>query len=129
MSLPRIAIATGDPAGIGPEIALKAALDARVKALCRPLLVGDPAAVELHARAAGLSPRLHVVTKAAEADWSDGAVNLLDASDGANTPVTFGKVDASYGRASLSSAQQANVIMATRITAGTNQFATLSARP
>ena len=30
MGLPRIAIATGDPAGIGPEIALKAALDARV---------------------------------------------------------------------------------------------------
>ena len=27
MPLPRIAIATGDPAGIGPEIALKAALD------------------------------------------------------------------------------------------------------
>ena len=45
MPLPRIAIATGDPAGIGPEIALKAALDARVRALCRPLLVGDPAVV------------------------------------------------------------------------------------
>ena len=29
MNLPRIAIATGDPAGIGPEIALKAALDPR----------------------------------------------------------------------------------------------------
>ena len=27
MTLPCIAIATGDPAGIGPEIALKAALD------------------------------------------------------------------------------------------------------
>jgi pyruvate kinase len=47
MSLPRIAIATGDPAGIGPEIALKAALDARVSAACRPLLVGDPAVVAI----------------------------------------------------------------------------------
>jgi len=37
VSLPRIAIATGDPAGIGPEIALKAALDSRVRAACRPL--------------------------------------------------------------------------------------------
>jgi len=105
MSLPRIAIATGDPAGIGPEIALKAALDARVTALCRPLLVGDPAAVDLHAKAAGLTPRLNVVAKAADADWSDGAVNLLDAGDGTNTPVIFGKVDAAYGRASLSSAR------------------------
>ena len=107
MSLPRIAIATGDPAGIGPEIALKAALDARVTALCRPLLVGDPAAVELHAKAAGLTPRLHVVGKAADADWSDSAVNLLDAGDGTNTPVIFGKVDAAYGRASLASARRA----------------------
>lgn len=28
MTLPRIAISTGDPSGIGPEIALKAAFDA-----------------------------------------------------------------------------------------------------
>ncbi len=107
MPLPRIAIATGDPAGIGPEIALKAALDARVRDLCRPLLVGDPAALELHARAAGLSPDLHVVQEAADADWSEGAVNLLDARDGSNIPVKIGTVDAAYGRASLASAGRA----------------------
>src|SRR6185437_9319956 len=107
MPLPRIAVATGDPAGIGPEIALKAALDARVTAVARPLLVGDPAVVEMHARAAGLSPRLKVVTNAAEADWSNGILNLLDGRDGTNTPVEFGKVDASYGRASLAAARRA----------------------
>src|SRR5450755_2182833 len=107
MSLPRIAIATGDPAGIGPEIALKAALDMRVKALCRPLLVGDPAAVELHARAAGLRPNLHVISEPGAASWLDGALNLLDASDGTNMPVKFGTVDAAYGRASLASARRA----------------------
>ena len=107
MPLPRIAVATGDPAGIGPEIALKAALDARVRALARPLLVGDPAVVEMHAQAAGLTPRLNVVAKAADADWSNGAVNLLDARDGANTPVKIGTVDAAYGRASLAAASRA----------------------
>lgn len=107
MPLPRIAIATGDPAGIGPEIALKAALDKRVTAVARPLLVGDPAAVELHAKAAGLAPRLNVIAKAAEADWSDGALNLLDGREGTNAPVEFGKVDASYGRASLAAARRA----------------------
>jgi 4-hydroxythreonine-4-phosphate dehydrogenase len=107
MPLPRIAIATGDPAGIGPEIAFKAALDARVKALCRPLLVGDPAVVELHAKAAGLTPRLHVIAKAVDAEWSNGAVNLLDASEGTNMPVKIGAVDAAYGRASLAAARRA----------------------
>jgi 4-hydroxythreonine-4-phosphate dehydrogenase len=38
--LPRIAITVGDPAGIGPEIAAKAALDARVRAACEPVLYG-----------------------------------------------------------------------------------------
>jgi 4-hydroxythreonine-4-phosphate dehydrogenase len=107
MPLPRIAIATGDPAGIGPEIALKAALDARVRIACRPLLVGDPAAVEMHAKAAGLAPRLNVVAKPADADWSNGAVNLLDGRDGSNVAVEFGKVDAAYGRASLAAARRA----------------------
>src|SRR5215475_4520158 len=107
MPLPRIAIATGDPAGIGPEIALKAALDARVRSLCRPLLVGDPAAVEMHARASGLSPNLHVLKNALEAQWSDDTVNLLDARDGSNMPVKIGTIDAAYGRASLASAGRA----------------------
>jgi 4-hydroxythreonine-4-phosphate dehydrogenase len=107
MPLPRIAIATGDPAGIGPEIALKAALDARVRSLCLPLLVGDPRAVEMHARAAGLSPDLHVVNKPSEAEWSDGTVNLLDAHAGGNAPIKIGTVDAAYGRASLASASRA----------------------
>jgi len=33
---PRIAITVGDPAGIGPEIAEKAAADERVRAVCEP---------------------------------------------------------------------------------------------
>jgi len=107
MPLPRIAIATGDPAGIGPEIALKAALDERVRGLCRPLLVGDPAAVEIHARAAGLSPSLHILNKPSEAQWSDGTVNLLDTRGGNNAPIKIGTVDAAYGRASLASAGRA----------------------
>jgi len=40
MSLPRVAITIGDPAGIGPEIAAKAAADPRVLELCTPVLYG-----------------------------------------------------------------------------------------
>ena len=64
MPLPRIAIATGDPAGIGPEIALKAALDARVRAV--PAIAGRrPGRGGTACPAAGLSPHLHIVQKAA----------------------------------------------------------------
>jgi 4-hydroxythreonine-4-phosphate dehydrogenase len=78
MTLPRIAIATGDPAGIGPEISLKAALDPFVRSICRPLLVGDRGALEAHARACGLAPHIQSVPRASGSSWEDGAVNLIE---------------------------------------------------
>jgi 4-hydroxythreonine-4-phosphate dehydrogenase len=39
---PRIAITVGDPAGIGPEIAARAAADPSVLALCEPILYAPP---------------------------------------------------------------------------------------
>src|SRR5581483_4266992 len=39
---PRIAITAGDPSGIGPEVAAKAAADARVLAACEPVLYQPP---------------------------------------------------------------------------------------
>jgi 4-hydroxythreonine-4-phosphate dehydrogenase len=38
--LPRVAITVGDPAGIGPEVAEKAAADLRVTSVCEPVLFG-----------------------------------------------------------------------------------------
>ena len=37
---PLIAITMGDPAGIGPEICLKALLESDIYRLCRPLVLG-----------------------------------------------------------------------------------------
>jgi len=37
----KIAIATGDPAGIGPEISLKASRDPRIRRICEPVLVNS----------------------------------------------------------------------------------------
>jgi len=41
MRLPRIAITSGDPAGIGPEIADRAAGDERVRSVCEPVVYAD----------------------------------------------------------------------------------------
>jgi 4-hydroxythreonine-4-phosphate dehydrogenase len=48
-SKPRIAITTGDPAGIGPEIALSAARHPEVRAACEPILYGPSSDEELSA--------------------------------------------------------------------------------
>jgi 4-hydroxythreonine-4-phosphate dehydrogenase len=50
---PRVALAIGDPAGIGPDISLKAARDPEVLALCQPVLVGSREALALHAAGFG----------------------------------------------------------------------------
>src|SRR5205823_12367035 len=40
---PKVAITSGDPSGIGPEVAAKAAADPRVLDACEPVLYGPPA--------------------------------------------------------------------------------------
>src|SRR6185503_1249335 len=40
-SLPRIAITMGDPAGIGPEVVLKAVAEEEIQRTCLPIIVGD----------------------------------------------------------------------------------------
>jgi 4-hydroxythreonine-4-phosphate dehydrogenase len=105
--LPCVAIATGDPAGIGPEISLKAALDPQVSAICRPLIVGDPGVLERHAQAAGITAPLHVLGAAHEADWSDHAVQVLAAPSPDLADVALGTVAAACGRAALASCRRA----------------------
>jgi 4-hydroxythreonine-4-phosphate dehydrogenase len=48
-ALPLIALTVGDPSGIGPEIAVAAAADPRVLAVCRPVIYGPRSAEELAA--------------------------------------------------------------------------------
>ena len=45
MPKPRIALTVGDPAGIGPEIARKAAADSRVLDVCEPVLYEGSASI------------------------------------------------------------------------------------
>jgi 4-hydroxythreonine-4-phosphate dehydrogenase len=92
LSLPKVALPTGDPAGIGPEIALKAALDPAVLAMCRPVLIGDRGALEVHAKACGLS-------------LSGVAMVQRDQLRGGELQV--GKIQAAHGRAALDSAETA----------------------
>src|SRR5882672_1623975 len=107
MALPRIAIATGDPAGIGPEIALKAALDPQVRKICRPLLVGDRGALQAHADACGLKPDIQSVVRAAGSSWENGTVNLIERRQFGPGELHIGAIAAPHGGAALDSAKAA----------------------
>jgi 4-hydroxy-L-threonine phosphate dehydrogenase PdxA len=79
----------GDPGGIGPEIALKAALDKRVLAICQPVVVGTRAALEAHATASRLSL---------------GSIQFLETQP---RPFQIGDIDAEHGLAALDAARTA----------------------
>jgi 4-hydroxy-L-threonine phosphate dehydrogenase PdxA len=98
---PIVAIATGDPAGIGPEISLKAALDPSVRSACRPLLVSDARSLARHAKACGLPADLRVIDNVTDADWSGAAINVLDCVQPEAAALDFGATDAASGRASI----------------------------
>src|SRR5215475_3217636 len=98
---PVIAIATGDPAGIGPEISLKAALDDAVREACRPLLVSDPGLLERHDKACGINADLNVVERVGNAAWSGRRVNVLACPQPDAATLTFGATSPAAGRASL----------------------------
>jgi len=94
-----IALPIGDPAGIGPEICLKTVLNPKVRAACRPILVGDADIVDRHAKSCGLPAGLRALARIGDADWSDDRVNVLNCAQ--SEAIALGAVSAAAGRASI----------------------------
>ena len=103
----RVAIATGDPAGIGPEISLKAALDPSVQAICQPIVVGDADVIARHARAANISAKLSPITDMKDAADAGNGLSVLHVPMPEIKDFVFGQNGAAFGRASLASASRA----------------------
>lgn len=104
---PTIAIATGDPVGIGPEVSLKAALDPAVRRACNPIVVSDPDVLARHARACSIKAELRVVERAGDAHPSAKRINVLGCPQPEAATLGFGGASAASGRASLAFAAAA----------------------
>ena len=98
---PLLAITMGDPAGIGPEIVLKALAHADVFARCRPLLIGDRRILERAAGWLGQTPEFDVVTEPAEGVYRPGHVTLLDLENAPPERVPVGEESAAAGAAAV----------------------------
>ncbi len=85
--LPTIALTMGDPAGIGPEIILKALADPELTPLARWIVVGDARVLEMAEQSTGLKR----------------AVSELRATDalGDLSGFAFGRMDARCGAAAV----------------------------
>lgn len=102
MSLqPIIAITMGDPASIGPEIAVKALLHERVATICRPLLVGDAGVFSHIVDHLQLPVTIHPVDTVKEAKFQPGIIDVLDLKNMPLDKLVFGEISALAGNASF----------------------------
>lgn len=89
----------GDPAGVGPEIVVKALARDDVARLCRAVVIGDVARLAAAALCCGLTPRIVAVRTPAEArDNGTGVINVIDLG-GVPVDLPFGAVSAVAGDA------------------------------
>src|SRR5882672_6410134 len=62
-ALPRIGITMGDPAGIGPEVVLKAVAEEEVRDICQPIIIGDAQLLAHNARTLDLQCGYEIVRR------------------------------------------------------------------
>ena len=67
-ALPKIAVTTGDPAGIGPEVCLHLLDNPEIAEICTPIVFGDLSVLERAAEECGLSKPTNIVRSLEEAD-------------------------------------------------------------
>ena len=75
---PTIAIAMGDPAGIGPELIVKVLSDATVFERCHPFIIGDLLTMRNTAASLGSSLRFRAINDLSEARFQPEVPDLLN---------------------------------------------------
>lgn len=106
-SKPVIAITMGDPAGIGPEIAVKALKEEKIQAICRPLIVGDAAVFEQIVGLLKMDVQVNAINHPNEAKFGKGNIDLLDLKNMPAAALHFGEISAAAGHASFEAVRKA----------------------
>ncbi len=99
---PILAVTIGDPAGIGPEIILKALQQDEVFRICRPLIIGDQNILRRAAAWVGVkSLRLEIIDTPENGEYESGTIPLLDQRNADPLHVPVGQVGAVAGKAAV----------------------------
>ncbi|MCI5818829.1 MAG: 4-hydroxythreonine-4-phosphate dehydrogenase PdxA [Prevotella sp.] len=75
---PILAITMGDPAGIGPEIIVKALNNKETYEKCRPLVTGDASVMEWAVRQLGTEQKINIIHSVGEALFEFGTIDVYD---------------------------------------------------
>lgn len=104
MDRPVVGISMGDPAGIGPEIVAKSLAKPRIRAICRPLVVGDAETMRRAVELTGVELLVKEITDISRlSELPDDTLAVFDL--GFKQPFCVGRVEKMSGEAAFSAVE------------------------
>jgi 4-hydroxythreonine-4-phosphate dehydrogenase len=100
---PILGITMGDPASIGPEIAIKALTEQKIYDICRPIIVGDAGVFNHIIQKLGLNVTINPVKSVQEAKFEFGRPDVYDLNNVDLNKLEFGVISAMAGDAAFRS--------------------------
>ncbi len=97
MEKPIIGISMGDPAGIGPEIILKACNTPEVTAMCNPVVIGEGWVMEATNQLMGEPLNIRPIEQISDAQFEPGILNVFNLGVLDQAPLQYGDVLGAYG--------------------------------
>lgn len=104
---PVLAVTMGDPAGIGPEIAVRALLDPQVRMVSRSFLIGDARMFRRALDVCGLPAVLHRIDGPGALPDAPGMIGVLHQDTADPAQVRMGEVQALGGEAAYAAIRSA----------------------
>jgi 4-hydroxythreonine-4-phosphate dehydrogenase len=104
---PIIAITMGDPASIGPEIAVKALLTERLYDICRPVIIGDTGVFFDIVKRLDLNATINSIKDIRNARFVFGKLDVFDLHNVDMEQLRFGEISAMAGNASFEAVKKA----------------------
>jgi 4-hydroxythreonine-4-phosphate dehydrogenase len=98
---PVLAITMGDPAGVGPEILVKALSEEKMYQDCKPLVIGSARCLGEVAEQLGSSLNFNHVTNADQCHGKPGQIDVLEPISIDHQQIQIGQISAECGRAAV----------------------------
>ena len=105
--LPILAITMGDPAGIGPEIVVRALSHPETYSKCRPIVTGDAEVMRRAVSLLGLDMQVNAVERVGDARFTLGTIDVYDLHCVDADQLVLGQVSAQCGNAAFVSVRKA----------------------
>ncbi|SHF23090.1 4-hydroxythreonine-4-phosphate dehydrogenase PdxA [Alkalibacter saccharofermentans] len=96
-----VGIPMGDPAGVGPEIIVKALTVKEIHQNSKVVVIGDKETIKQAMEICNIDLQINVIQDVEEGEYKAGILNLIDLNNVDIEKLEFGKVQAMAGRAAF----------------------------